>query len=193
MNAPFAIYFGKNFGKFIYLDVDLVVNCDIGQLLETTDDAHTVFGALNYSTPDDAEYIRSLGLSYLSYINAGVMVIDCARFNRMGYLEKAIEIIKQKRQFTYIDQDILNMVCAGDIGLIDPAWNFQWNNVHHPERFMPEVRSSVAQIAQPRIVHFTIEKPWKHMINRFGEYYTKYAAQNPVYGYFNSPKFFPHK
>ena len=179
-------YFGENFGKLIYLDVDLVVNCDIGELLLETNRPHTVFGVLNYSTPDDAEYIRSLGLSYQSYINAGVMVIDCNRFNRMGYFERAAEIIAQKRQFTYIDQDILNLVCNGDIGLVDPSWNLQWNNMDHPERFMPEVRGAVTQISEPRIVHYTIDKPWKRMLNRFGEYYNKYAMQNPVYGYFNS-------
>lgn len=174
-------YFGENFGKIIYLDVDLVVNCDIGELLLETIGPHAVWGALNYSTPDDAEYIRSLGLSYLNYINAGVMVIDCKHFNQMGYFEKAAEIIAERRQFTYIDQDVLNLACNGDIGLIDPSWNLQWNNINHPERFMPEVRSSVKQIIQPRIVHFTIDKPWKRMLNRFGEYYNKYAAENPVY------------
>lgn len=177
-------YFGENFGKFIYLDVDLVVNCDIGELLSEANGPHAVWGALNYSTPDDTEYIRSLGLSYLNYINAGVMVIDCERFNRLGYFEKAAAIIAEQRQFTYIDQDVLNLACSGDIGLVDPSWNLQWNNMNHPERFMPEVRSAVIQITKPRIVHFTIEKPWKRMLNRFGEYYTKYAAENPVYRHF---------
>lgn len=177
-------YFGASIEKFIYLDVDLVVNCDIGELLEATDDAHTVFGALNYSTPDDADYIQSLGLSYLNYINAGVMVINCTRFNQMGYFEKAAEIIAQKRQFTYIDQDILNMVCRGDIGLIPPSWNLQWNNIDHPEKFMPKVRSSVTQIAQPRIVHYTIDKPWNTMLNRYGEYYKRYEEANPIRKFF---------
>ncbi len=186
-------YFGENFGKFLYLDVDLVVNCDIGELLLETNRPFTVFGALNYSTNEDADYIRSLGLSYLNYINAGVMVIDCKRFNQMGYFEKAAEIIAQKRQFTYIDQDILNLACSGDIGLVDPSWNLQWNNMDYPEQFMPEVRNAVTKIIEQRIVHFTIDKPWKRMLNRFGEYYNKYTMQNPVYGYFNSPKFFPQK
>ena len=179
-------YFGKNYGKFIYLDVDLVVNCDIGKLLDEADCSKTVSGALNYSTQDDADYIESLGLSYQSYINSGVMVIDCNRFNKMRYLEKAVELIKQKRQFTYIDQDILNIVCNGDIGFIESSWNLQWNNMGHTERFLPDIRAKVAQIKQPRIVHFTIEKPWKCMLNPLSEYYNKYAALNPVYKYFKS-------
>lgn len=173
-------FFGENFGKFIYLDVDLVVNCDIAELLPKTNDFYAVSGALNYSTIEDAEYIQSLGLSCSNYINAGVMVIDCNRFNRMGYLEKAIETIKQRQKFIYIDQDVLNLVCKNDIGLLEASWNVQWNNMDHPERFIPEVQSIVTKISQPRIVHFTIDKPWKHMLNHLGEYYNKYAILNPI-------------
>lgn len=171
-------------GKFIYLDVDLVVNCDIGELLTAADNSRTVWGALNYSTAEDEQYIRSIGLSYRAYINAGVMVIDCKRFNRMGYFEEAIDLIKQKRQFVYIDQDVLNLVCAGDIGIIDPSWNVQWNNMDRPERFISDIRGTITNITKPRIVHFTIDKPWNCMLNRYGEYYTKYAALNPVYNSF---------
>ncbi len=174
-------YFGDSLGKFIYLDSDLVVDCDVADLLSETDDSKTVWGVRNYSTTDDADYIRSIGLSYESYINSGVMVIDCGRFNRMGYLEKAAGIIARRQRFTYIDQDVLNIVCNGDIGLVGPSWNVQWNNMSFPERFVPEVRNDVTQIPKPRIVHFTIDKPWKHIINPLGEYYNKYAAQNPVY------------
>ncbi len=177
-------YFGEKFGKIIYLDVDLVVNCDIGELLSEASSSRAVCGALNYSTADDAEYIRSLGLSYLNYINAGVMVIDCKRFNRMNYFGKAAEISAEQRQFRYIDQDVLNLALSGDIGLIAPTWNFQWNNPNHPERFMPEVKNFVTQITVPRIVHFTIDKPWTRMLNQYGEYYAKYAAQNPISKHF---------
>ena len=157
-------YFGEmGIDKFIYLDVDLVVNCDIGELMNEADNSRSVYGALNYSTADDAEYIQSLGLSYLNYIN------------------KAIEIIKQRRKFIYIDQDILNLICSGDIGLVSPSWNMQWNNLDCPEKFMPEVRDAVMQITQPHIVHYTIDKPWNCMLNHYGEFYHKYAAMNPVY------------
>lgn len=175
-------YFGEmGIDKFIYLDVDLVVNCDIGELMNEADNSRSVYGALNYSTADDAEYIQSLGLSYLNYINAGVMVIDCRQFNQRHYLAKAIEIIRQRRKFIYIDQDILNLVCSGDIGLVSPSWNMQWNNLDCPEKFMPEVRDAVMRITQPRIVHYTIDKPWNCMLNHYGEFYHKYAAMNPVY------------
>lgn len=179
-------YFGEGFGKIIYLDADIVVNYDIAELLPEANSSRAVWGAINYSTADDAKYIRSLGLSYPNYINAGVMVMDCERFNRMGCFEKAAEIIAEQRQFIYIDQDVLNLACDGDIGLIEPTWNLQWNNMDHPERFMPEVKDAVIQITEPRIVHFTIEKPWKCMLNRFGEYYNKYAALNPIRRYFST-------
>lgn len=177
-------FFGDNFGNIIYLDVDLVVNRDIAELLDEVNNLHTIYGTINYSTEKDYIYIQSLGLSHLNYINAGVMVIDCNRFNKIGYFDKATELIKQQRQFIYLDQDILNTICVGDIGIISPKWNVQWNNISFPERFTPNIRNIVSDISQPYIVHYTIEKPWQQMLNPLGEYYKKYAALNPIYSSF---------
>lgn len=177
-------YFGPDFGRIIYLDVDLIVNCDVSEILAEADRGKTINAAPNYSTEEDAAYIASLGLSPENYFNAGIMTIDCRRFNENGYFEKAIKCMEERRSYIYIDQDVLNQVCEGDIGLLDAAWNVQWNNLDHMERFIPQVRKTIEEIKRPRIVHYTIQKPWKIMLNRYGEYYRQYAERNPVYKQF---------
>lgn len=86
--------------------------------------------------------------------------------------------MERKEQYRYVDQDVLNQICEGDIGLIELSWNVQWNNLCTPNKFTAKIKHLVAEIQTPRIVHFTIEKPWKVMLNEYGDYYWKYASGN---------------
>ena len=172
------LFLGRLYERFIYLDADLVVNSDISEILTEADPEKTVNAVLNYSTRQDDRYIKTLGLDTMSYINAGVMVIDCKRYIRSDYFGKAIKCMERKEQYRYIDQDVLNQICEGDIGLLQPSWNVQWNNLCTPNKFTAKIKHLVAEIQTPRIVHFTIEKPWKVMLNEYGDYYWKYAKGN---------------
>ncbi len=172
------LFLGRLYERFIYLDVDLVVNSDIGDILTEADPSKTVNAVLNYSTRRDDRYIKSLGLDTMTYINAGVMVIDCKRYLQYDYFGKAVKCMERKEQYRYVDQDVLNQICEGDIGIIEPSWNVQWNNLCTPNKFTAKIKHLVAEIQTPRIVHFTIEKPWKVMLNEYGDYYWKYASGN---------------
>ena len=173
-------FLGKFFDRFVYLDADLVVNDDISKLFEEADPEKTVSAVLNYSTKEDADYIRSLGLDPESYVNAGVMVVDCKRYLQANYFEKAIECLRRQETYQYVDQDVLNLICRDDIGILQPSWNVQWNNLGDSQKLIPSVRDLLAFVQPPRIVHYTIEKPWKVMLNDYGKYYQRYVAQNRV-------------
>ena len=158
------------------------VSFRVGERLLFTegDPSKTVNAVLNYSTRRDDRYIKSLGLDTMTYINAGVMVIDCKRYIQSDYLGKAIKCMERKEQYRYVDQDVLNQICEGDIGLIELSWNVQWNNLGDPQKLIPSIRDLLAFVQPPRIVHYTIEKPWKVMLNDYGKYYQRYVAQNRV-------------
>lgn len=170
-------FMGKLYDKIIYLDADLVVNCDISEILEAGNSEKTINAALNYSTESDALYIKSLGLTPQSYVNAGVMTIDCKRYVRAKYFEKAVERLKRREELRYVDQDILNLICAGDIGVIEPSWNVQWNFIRQPKKYSSDIRDLITKIDPPHIVHFTFEKPWHVMLNEYGDYYWKYVSK----------------
>lgn len=172
------VFMGKFFDRFIYLDADLVINSDIGEILAESDPEKTVNAVLNYSTEEDAAYIESLGLHAESYINAGVMVIDCKRYIEADYFSKAIECLKLQETYRYVDQDVLNQICAGDIGLLSLSWNVQWNNLGDPAMLIGAVQEQLPTDQTPKIVHYTVEKPWNVMLNEYGDYYKKYAAEN---------------
>lgn len=168
---------GKFFDRILYLDADVVSTMqNYAEIFADADPSKTINAALNYSTEADAAYIESLGLDPKTYINAGVMVIDCKRYIEADYFGKALECLKAHGAYRYVDQDVLNMVCAGDIGILDPSWNLQWNNVHRPERYTPYIREIVSKMRPPRFVHYTFEKPWQIMLNEHGKYYWIYAS-----------------
>lgn len=168
---------GKFFDRVLYLDADVVSTMqNFAGIYAEAEPSKTINAALNYSTEADVVYIESLGLDPKTYINAGVMVIDCKRYIRADYFEKAIECLSACGSYRYVDQDVLNLICAGDIGILDSAWNFQWNNAHRPERYTSYIREIVAKTSSPNFIHYTFEKPWQIMLNEHGMYYWIYAS-----------------
>lgn len=168
---------GKFFDRVLYLDADVVSTMrNFVDIYAEADPSKTINAALNYSTEADAAYIESLGLDPKTYINAGVMVIDCKRYIQADYFGKAIECLSACGSYRYVDQDVINLVCSGDIGILDPSWNFQWNNAHRPERYTPYIREIVAKTTSPNFIHYTFEKPWQIMLNEHGMYYWIYAS-----------------
>lgn len=173
---------GEIYEHVIYLDDDLIVNCDISEILLDIDPKMTIHDVLNYSTNSVSQRIQSLGLSYQSYINAGVLVINCKAFRKRCYFEKAIECIKHKPDLKCIDQDVLNIVCQGDIDLIAPSWNIQWHNLNDISKLVPVIQDLIVKLKHPRIIHYTSDqKPWNCKLNDYADYFFKYASENPVY------------
>ena len=173
---------GKAFDYVVYLDDDLIVNCDISNILFKIDRNKTINGVLNYSTQRVSRRLQTLNLSYKSYINAGVLVINCKRFEKLGYFSKAMECIANHRNLACIDQDVLNIICKGDIGLLEPSWNIQWHNLNNLPNLEVDIVKLISNLPNPRIIHYTSDKkPWNCSLNSYGDFYVKYASQNPIY------------
>lgn len=178
-------YLGKSFEYFIYLDDDLIINCDLSEIYAEIDNSKTINGVINFSTQTTAKRIQSLNLSKMNYINAGVLVINCKRFEVLGYFQKAIDCLIHNRDLTCIDQDVLNLICVGDIGVINPEWNIQWHNLNKPNNFDFEIEKVISSIKNPRIIHYTSDKkPWNCMLNSYSYFFLKYSSANPIYRLF---------
>lgn len=166
----------------IYLDSDLVVNCDISTIMDGIDRRKTINGVINYSTQCTAKRITKMGILFEKYINAGVMVIDCIQFQRHRYKDAAIEFLSQNKNLVCLDQDALNYICFKDIGYLDVSWNVQWHNLENPEHLTPFVRNLVQAIDVPKIIHFTSsEKPWNNPTKKYSDLFFSYAIGNPIY------------
>jgi lipopolysaccharide biosynthesis glycosyltransferase len=160
----------NEYKKAIYLDCDLVVNCDLGKLWDIDLKENAILaaqdqGALYISSPAGLLNYQELGISPdAKYFNAGVLVMNLEKWRTDNIVAQAIECARNKQEFIrWHDQDVLNMILAGKWGELDPRWNqmpqaftySSWSN----SPFSENVYNNL--VSAPYIVHFSsASKPW---------------------------------
>ena len=163
----------KQCERAIYLDSDLVVERDLGQLWEQPIEDSPALAVPNYNPP----FIGCKGKNYLlfglapdtPYCNTGVMVMNLKRWRAEKIGPRALELAHQF-PLSEADQEALNVVIAGTWGLLDPKWNVQLSGVEDYARFLRQFSNlSNLEMQQtrdellhdPYIIHFTGRvKPW---------------------------------
>lgn len=96
----------------LWLDVDTIVEQDIGDLFDRD-------LAGNYVAMVE-EPVRS---KYpFTYYNAGVMLMDLDKLRADDTWRKWIKLINRE-PFTAKDQDVINLICQGEILTLGPEWN----------------------------------------------------------------------
>lgn len=159
------------FERVIYLDTDTVI---VGDLTELA--AFDLTGATVAAVDDPliaGLYTRRLlgrdpgrPLTIPRYFNAGVMLIDMARWRRDRVTERLVELLLERRPFVFMDQDSLNLLLRNDWAELPGAWN---RLVPQPE-VVPAATSAVGRnggarrhslLDDAKIVHFIgSRKPW---------------------------------
>ena len=104
------------YDKAIYLDSDICVLGDISELY-SIDIGNNIIGAANdiMHTKSKMHVTKELGIDPEGYINSGVLVINCKRFRNDGIKEKLFSELSVRTNLRYPDQDIINVVCSGNI------------------------------------------------------------------------------
>lgn len=98
--------------RVLWLDVDTIVEQDIGEIFDRD-------LAGNYVAMVE-EPVRS---KYpFTYHNAGVMLMDLEKLRRDGIMWKWLLLINRE-PFTAKDQDVINLICQGEILTLGPEWN----------------------------------------------------------------------
>ncbi len=147
----------QDISKVIYLDVDTVVSGDIGEMwdasmqgksiLAVPEEDQTLGGTM------DPALVRVLSLNGdAPYFNAGVIVVNLARWRESHFSEQAGNLLERYgANIRYWDQDVLNSLLANDWAALEPKWN---QKVHH--LWVGDAHSLL-----PGIVHFASSiKPW---------------------------------
>jgi lipopolysaccharide biosynthesis glycosyltransferase len=155
--------------RAVYLDSDLVVLADLGALFDTDLEDRPLAAALDVavptvSAPFGLRNYQELGLAPdVPYFNAGVLVMDLARWRRDDVAGRAFAYLRRHAdQIRFWDQDVLNAVLAGDFRRLDERWN-QLPFVFDSNRRMPFGPDVLERLlSDPWIVHFaTASKPWQ--------------------------------
>jgi lipopolysaccharide biosynthesis glycosyltransferase len=145
----------------VYLDSDTIVTCDIAPLVRWPLEGSLVAGVvdeqgggLTREIPRLAPFVTTeVGDS--PYVNAGVLVLDLASW-RAENLSAQFTDLLSRGSFRYADQDVLNVVCAGRIGVLPPEFNVQTHM--HLNATPGQVPAEVEGAA---VIHYTQRpKPW---------------------------------
>jgi lipopolysaccharide biosynthesis glycosyltransferase len=174
--------------RVLYLDSDLLVRRDVGQLWKVPHAGAPVVAVQDYGMPwfDAARVSRDFALQrkYLvsarpvanyaelglrgeaPYFNSGVMVMDLAAWRREGLSEACLACVEQNREHLYLwDQYALNVVLADRWSEADPRWNFNAQLRKTPSWRHSGLRRNNYGLAMqdPWIVHYcSAKKPWHY-------------------------------
>lgn len=144
--------------RVIYLDSDLILQGDIGELWDFDLDGHALGAvvdagqspvdfAARYSLPSDGQYF-----------NAGVLLLDVKKLREERIFDRTIELLANN-VYEYDDQDALNISFWNRWTKIPPDWNFQRKFLH--EKFASWT-ALTRSAPRPKIIHFTdATKPWR--------------------------------
>lgn len=157
--------------RLLYLDGDILALDTLEPLLSIDLAGHAIgavrdFEVPTVSSPGGIGGWRRMGLDAGDpYVNAGVLVVDVARWRKLALGERALE--DQCRYHTVTgDQGSLNVVAQGEFALLDPRWNAQGSLLHldlfaaspHKEALL---RRRDELLHRPALVHFVgPHKPW---------------------------------
>lgn len=150
---------GSDYERILYLDADIHHDGgDLGVALGLDLRGQAV-GAVRdhqmWRTPGRRamEFAR-LGWPAARYLNSGVLLLDAARFEAEGWLDRAVAATTDPslaRGRVRNDQSVLNLALRGRWTEISPVWNWQLTRA---------TRHAMAH-AEPRLVHFIgARKPW---------------------------------
>lgn len=183
----------QTYQKAIYLDSDLVVERDLGELweIEVGDNYLLAVQDLEIpfiSSPYGISRYQELGLApNLKYFNSGVLVINLAKWRADNIGAKAIAYQLQNKEYLHHhDQEGLNAVVAGQWGELDPRWNQQTSIYKYPSWQNSPFSEFVYQqlVFCPYIVHFTgTTKPWNSNLHPLNHLFFQYLDLTPWSGW----------
>ncbi|KAF9526235.1 nucleotide-diphospho-sugar transferase [Crepidotus variabilis] len=136
--------------RVLYLDADVLVRKDVGQLWRTDLKGGAVGAAVDVGYPMGHE-----GVAKQTYFNAGVLLMDLAKVRQS--VQELRELGKRMEKSEYRDQDALNHYFAGKWTSISLEWNAQGLGTYenHPSEDRSSIAQDIKKMQDPAIVHFT--------------------------------------
>lgn len=162
----------EQFERAIYLDSDMVVEADLGQLWDAELGQNAVLAVRDLYIPYLSSMLglynwRELGLAPdAPYFNSGLLVMNLRRWRAEDLGGRILRYLsEQGTRINHSDQEGLNAILAGMWGALDPRWNLTYayfDQVRFEEsEYKEEVRSMrKAFVREPYIIHYTHKKPW---------------------------------
>ncbi|MGH8001475.1 MAG: glycosyltransferase family 8 protein [Brasilonema sp.] len=163
-----------NYCKVIYLDSDLIVQGDLGQLWDRNIGNNYLLAVPDSGIPYVSSFYglenyKELGLaSHYKYFNAGVLVFNLEKMRSQSTSMQVIQYLENNKEYIrWHDQDGLNAVLAGKWGELEPRWN-QLPSLYNYSSWedSPFSREEFTNgLKDPYIIHFaSSNKPWNSTV-----------------------------
>lgn len=177
-------YLPEDVNRFLFLDVDMIVNADIQPLYEVMErtNSYVIYAC------EDYKFLKAhkdrLGLREEDiYVNSGVMMVDLKAWRIMEGERPMIDFLKDYVDVLNNDQDAFALYFRGKIGLLPTS---QWNATtfffeQEPrvlDKYLPEVETVRKN---PYIIHFCEPvKPWfRECLHPYRHLYRKFLLKTP--------------
>ncbi len=178
------------YDKCLYLDGDLIVQCDVAELLAfdmqdnylaAVKDIGMQCGQGSYYT----EHQKEIGFDSMdSYFNAGVLVFNLVQIRLDNMVEKFIKAIEKR--YTIEDQDILNVTCKDRILYLPVKYNVFSGFLGKEEFYQCGAfeKEEMEQVWKNHIaiIHYAggNDKPWKNLRCKRAYIWWEYAQTVPT-------------
>jgi lipopolysaccharide biosynthesis glycosyltransferase len=157
--------------RALYLDCDLIARRCAGELFDSPLGNFAALAVADAGSP----YVCSLyGVPYWSRygrraddvnFNSGMLLLNLRAWRDEDITGAATEYLTDGRHRFLVDQEAINAVLPGRIGLVDPRWNVQTEHFQPPHQAtLPIDEAQLSElIKDPWIVHFTTAaKAWNY-------------------------------
>jgi lipopolysaccharide biosynthesis glycosyltransferase len=195
-------YIFEHYERILYLDSDIIVRADLGNLYEESDERKYPLaavpeiiniswfyflkdkpsgksGKINFSVYDTVKTLPHPE----SYFCTGVLSINTSRFHALVAMEEILRHATTKK-YKLPEQDLLNIICADKVQLLPITYGYPVHNHWLELESLPEKLREEYLLAQadPKIIHFLC-KPWTRFfhVEYFYEWW-KYATRTPFIG-----------
>lgn len=156
----------QNVEKILYLDCDIIVTDNLGELWNTNIENHSIAGVTDlHICYTRSEVFQNLDYpSTKQYINAGVLLINLKYWRDKNIVNTFLDFLKEKYdKLKFHDQDIINGTLYDSKLLLPIRYNIL--NVYYyanNDRDISNNKEEVyAALRNPAIIHFSSpEKPW---------------------------------
>ena len=182
----------SNYDKVLYLDGDVIFNCDVSELYNVYLKDNYIAAVQDISqqmTGYIGETFREnvLKVKRENYFNTGILIFNIRLLKTVEFLDECIKTLKKLKNPLFPDQDVLNKVCDGHVKYLPYNYNLMWNCLHYytdAKDRMPETTYNEYKEAwkNPKIIHYAgAYKPWKQPWLEYSDLFWKYARQTPFY------------
>lgn len=189
--------------RCLYIDCDTIVCSDISPAFENKQE-YPLTMCYDLMSKNHKE---NIGIGKRSaYFNAGIILMSLSKLRNLGFSSKLKSLLKEVHDFKFHDQDIINILLNGEIGLLPMEYNVQSQNFYlksaglchfafnMTDKIYYDSRQYDYALSNAKILHFTsvhiMPRPWfKNSNHPQRQLFEKYAAMLPWQTHFYEKKF----